>query len=46
MRRIHACLPVLALLLPLLPVLAGCQTLQARMELKKGNEPYRDVAYK
>src|SRR5687767_5248299 len=46
MRRIPACLPVLALLLPLLPALAGCQKLQARMELKKGNELYRDEIYK
>ena len=43
MRRIPACLAVLALLLPLL---AGCQKIQARMELKKGNELYRDEIYK
>ena len=42
MRRIQACVPLVALLL----LLTGCQKLQARMELKKGNELYRDEIYK
>ncbi len=44
MRRIYACIPVLALALT--PALAGCNKIQARVELKKGNAFYMDETYR
>jgi tetratricopeptide (TPR) repeat protein len=44
MRRIIACLPLAALLL--VPSLAGCQKIRARIELKKGNKLYQDEVYR
>lgn len=44
MRRIFACVPLLALLLT--PALAGCNKIKARVELKKGNAFYLDETYR
>ncbi len=38
-------LPLLLAGLALLPALAGCNKLQARVEMKKGNEEYRNESY-
>jgi len=44
MRRISACIPIFALALT--PALAGCNKIQARVELKKGNAFYMDETYR
>ena len=41
----HKTLTTLAVLLVALPTLAGCNKVQARVELKKGNVLYKDEAY-
>jgi len=41
----HKTLIRIALVLVALPVLAGCDKVQARVELKKGNALYKDEAY-
>jgi tetratricopeptide (TPR) repeat protein len=41
----HKTLTTLAVLLVALPTLAGCNKVQARVELKKGNALYKDEAY-
>jgi tetratricopeptide (TPR) repeat protein len=47
MRRNYASIPVLALTaLALAPTLAGCNKIQARVELKKGNAFYMDETYR
>ena len=47
MRRISACTSVLALAaLALTPMLAGCNKIKARVELKKGNAFYMDETYR